>query len=403
MSRNVVRNVCDFGEVYETLKQSTTPSREWKLIFNLFDVTTTKGEMYVPDTFYNKVHKWFGKLDDPSMEEAVLRVEEQQIVRVANKWTYEQTCYNPLRAYRPMNNNMIAKSTSQISDELEEIPDKCDFCSPLNYTGVDLWGRIERDTCLTASNCAKYDGMHSLIVFKDHSPVKYSKEKLNDVFSITEEWLHCANEKNDRAVFPMISWNCREMANASQRHGHAHLLLAEQFHYGRYRFLDNVNKQYTAQNPGHNYFLDLIAASRTLGLVKSIGFSHIVTNLTPTFVHDFSIISWNFDKEFRDAIDSVIKTLMTRFESRTYNITILMPPLQDGKIRRRMDLSEMEERLTKPDAPMPFIAYLVDRSDATRGKFTSDVCAMKLHGSNIVSSDPFEIGKVMKIPDILWN
>ena len=40
---------------------------------------------------------------------------------------------------------------------------------------LDLWGRIERDTCMTASNCAKYDGNHSLIIFKDHSPLKYTK------------------------------------------------------------------------------------------------------------------------------------------------------------------------------------------------------------------------------------
>ena len=82
MARNVVRNIIEFGEVYDKLKESSTPSKEWKLIFNLFEVVTTKGEMYVPDTFYNKVHKWFGKLDDPSMEEAVLRVEEQTIGEV---------------------------------------------------------------------------------------------------------------------------------------------------------------------------------------------------------------------------------------------------------------------------------------------------------------------------------
>ena len=226
---------------------------------------------------------------------------------------------------------------------------------------------------------------------------------MNDVFCITEEWLQCANEKNDRAIFPMVSWNCREKAGASQRHGHCHLLLAEQFHYGRYQLLQNCSKQYNLANPGHNYFLDLITASKALGLVKTIGYSHIITNLTPGFVHDFFVIGWNFDKDFRDAMDSAMKTLLARFKSLTFNIVVLFPPLQDGKIRKRLDLCDMDAKLSRPGAPMPFIAYLVDRSDAANGKFTSDVCGMKLYGSNVVATDPFEVGKVMRIPDMLWS
>ena len=223
------------------------------------------------------------------------------------------------------------------------------------------------------------------------------------MFSVTEEWLQCANEKNERAVFPLLTWNCRERPGGSQNHAHCHLVLAEQFHVGKYEFLRNVSKQYTMANPGHNYFLDLITASKALGLVKTIGYSHIITNLTPTFVHDFVVIGWNFDKEFRDAIDSAMKTLIARFEALTFNVGIMFPPLQNGKIRKRLDLVDMDAKLVKGDAPMPFIAYLVNRNDASHGKTTSDVCGMKLHGSSIVSSDPFEVGKVMRTPDMLWS
>ena len=34
----------------------------------------------------------------------------------------------------------------------------------------DLWGRLENDSGLTASNVAKYDGLHSMVVFKEHPP-----------------------------------------------------------------------------------------------------------------------------------------------------------------------------------------------------------------------------------------
>ena len=58
------------------------------------------------------------------------------LVRVVNKWTYQQTLYNPLRSCRPMNNNFENRSFTDISDELQAIPDKCDFCSPLSYTAI---------------------------------------------------------------------------------------------------------------------------------------------------------------------------------------------------------------------------------------------------------------------------
>ena len=61
------------------------------------------------------------------------------IVRVANKWTYEQTMYNPIRAYRPMNNDMEMKTPTEFNDQLELIPQKCDFCAPLNYTAIGMW------------------------------------------------------------------------------------------------------------------------------------------------------------------------------------------------------------------------------------------------------------------------
>lgn len=78
-SRLAIKNVVEFADMYHKVKDNATPNRDWKIILGLFDVVLSKGEMYVPETFYPKIHKWFGKLDDPSMEEAVLRVEEQDI------------------------------------------------------------------------------------------------------------------------------------------------------------------------------------------------------------------------------------------------------------------------------------------------------------------------------------
>jgi len=403
MSRVGIKNLVEFVEDFASVKSGNLLEKNWKHVVNIFDVNVSKGEMYIPETFYPKIQKWFGKLDDKHSEDAVLRVESQTIVRIVNKWTFAQTLFNPLRASRPMNNNLENKSHTEISDILQQIPDKCDFCSPLSYTGVDTWGRIERDTCMTASNCAKYDGKHGLIIFKTHSPLDYSKEKLVDIFGICDEWFKCAHEENNNAIYPMLTWNCKGKAGASQSHGHAHLLLGESFHYGKWEYLRNCAKLYNLANPQQNYFEDLIRASRALGLIKTIGAAHIIVNLTPTFGYDLMVIGWHFDRDFRDALDSAIKTLLYRYKSLTFNIGIHFPPLHEGEIRPRLNFAKFKEDMTTADAPMPFIAYLVDRGEHSNGKFTSDFCGMMLNGSNIVSNDPFESADVMRVPDMLWK
>lgn len=396
-------NILEFAEAFFEAEASDNINENWKLILGIYSISVSKGKMFVPETFYPKIQKWFGTIDDHSVEDAVIRVENQIVVRIVNRWTFDQTLFNPIRSKRPMNNTMEVKTTTEVADELQLIPEKCDFCSPISYTAIDSWGRIERNTAMTASNCAKYDALHSLIIFKDHQPLKYSKEKLTDIFSICEEWFQCANDSNGNAIFPMFSWNCKGRAGASQNHGHAHLLLAENFHYGRYEYLQNVANNYNFAKPNRNYFLDLITTSKAMGLAKSIGESTILVNLTPSFGYDLIVISWNFDKEFRDAMDCAFNLLVKKFESVTFNIGILFPPLEKGKIRKRLPWTHLKDRLLLDDAPMPYIAYLVDRGDPSNGKYTSDVCGMKLFGSNIVARDPFEIGKILRIPDVLWK
>jgi len=58
------------------------------------------------------------------------------LVRVKNKWTFEQTLFNPIRSKRPMNNNFEQKTAQEVSDEFELIPEKCDFCAPVSYTAI---------------------------------------------------------------------------------------------------------------------------------------------------------------------------------------------------------------------------------------------------------------------------
>ena len=62
-------------------------------------------------------------------------------VRIKNRWTFDQTLFNPIRSKRPMNNNMENKTATEVADEFENIPSRCDFCSPIAYTAVGMFKR----------------------------------------------------------------------------------------------------------------------------------------------------------------------------------------------------------------------------------------------------------------------
>lgn len=40
-----------------------------------------------------------------------------------------------------------------------------------------MWGRLENESGLTASNVAKYDALLTMVVFKEHSPSHWNKVK----------------------------------------------------------------------------------------------------------------------------------------------------------------------------------------------------------------------------------
>ena len=48
----------------------------------------------------------------------------------------------------------------------------------LHFIFPDLWGRLENESGLTASNVAKYDALHTMVVFKEHSPSHWNKVQL---------------------------------------------------------------------------------------------------------------------------------------------------------------------------------------------------------------------------------
>ena len=72
-------NLVEFAEAFFQAKSSEQLSEAWQLITAIYDVSVSRGKMFVPETFYPKIQKWFGHIDDKSAEDAVLRAENQLV------------------------------------------------------------------------------------------------------------------------------------------------------------------------------------------------------------------------------------------------------------------------------------------------------------------------------------
>lgn len=212
------------------------------------------------------------------------------------------------------------------------------------------------------------------------------------MLDLSTEWFEITHKNHPQAIYPILNWNCRARAGASQHHGHSHMLLAEHFHYGQWERLRQAAKIYSMEYPGYNYFDDLVAAHRNLGLGKSFGDAAVFTHLAPYCGYEFKVVSWNFDDNFKLAINEAVEALIFKFGSECFNLCIHFPPFQNGKLRNEAPIEEVKNSyLETGNVAMPFMAHLVDRGGVKSS--SSDVCGMRIYGSAIVNEDPFSIAQ----------
>ncbi len=215
------------------------PEDKKVLFHRMFRFYTETGRLKLPETMRDWAISKFGEC------------EEQQIVRVSNKMTPESTLFNELRAKRP-----IEAKTSEDIEKLVEESKGDPFCNPHERTPSDIFGRIEGRHCITASNIAKYDYLHAVIVFKDHTPFVYDEGKIADYLDVAFKWFKRAKEYDSSAKYPFFMWNCLWRAGASIIHGHAQALISKE-PYSTYEFYEGVRKDYT-EKYGSDYFEDTL-------------------------------------------------------------------------------------------------------------------------------------------------
>lgn len=362
---------------------SALPPAERTLVTRLFQVVTTQGEMVPPEAMQPWMEQTFGSLP------AAL---QQRIVRVTNRWTFEGATFNPLRALRPGTgaSQKALAVPAEVSKRIEEQREKDSFCDPYQQTPADTFGREVGKHLLTASNVAKFDGWHGLLLFKEHNPLAIDEALVQGVLEVAHRWSQRAQAADPAARHFFLSWNCLWRAGASRVHGHAHLTLSQEMAHAKVELLREVAARYRLETGG-DYFTDLVAVHEALGVVVRNGPVIRLVSLTPVRAREVVLLllpadsagaSWEERlKMLGGPLAETLRVARERLGVLAFNLAIFGPPLQEGA---GSDQSWQD---------FPFVARFVDRGDPLSP--TSDIGAMELFGSSVIASDPFDVVRAL--------
>lgn len=354
------RQIVDLEQVLATL-----PEGERDRFARLYEVSSSVGRLVPPAHMRRWIDKYFGSVD---------AVSEQKVVRVTNRWTLEGSLFNELRARRPLE----ARIPADLADEIARTaPDP--FCEPELNTPEDVFGRIEGEYTITASNIAKYDGYHGVVIFREHDPLAFTEASVQDAIDVAVRWQERSHSLDAEAVYPLIMWNCLWKSGASIPHGHMQVSLTKGMHYGHVELQRRAGVGY-AQQYDTNYYDDLYRVHEALGLGRVYGDVRVMAHLTPLKEKECLIFGSTLDEAFTSTVYEVLNCLTDRLNVVSFNLVIWRPPLRD----------------TGEDwSDFPVIARIVDRGDPLNR--TADIGAMELYAASVVSSDPF------KVAGALWD
>ncbi len=275
----------------------------------------------------------------------------QEVITLRNKYTNESVIYNPNRRFRPM------------SKKKYNVVSECKFEDVEKNTPSDIFGRIKSKFCTTASNLSKYAKNHGLLIFKEHDPLKFTPESVEDFIGTAKDWIKEVDES-----YWGIVWNCNWRAGASIPHGHFNLIarnmpfpIQENYHLARENFL---------QVEGGDLFNSMIQTHRNLGLIVIDGTTVSMAYLTPKKNWGILIASRQDDAFFHNAIYSGADTMRSLGDS--FNMAIV-PEYKS----------------------VPNLALFISRGNSDT--LTSDFGTIEaLLGESVIDSDPFLLIKEMK-------
>lgn len=348
--------------IYELPQIITQLAKDERLLFDrIFSYDASQVKFQVPASMRTYCERFFGSVE---------AVQEQRPIKITNKVTLETSIFNKLRARRPQSYN-----DAILEDQIEAERKNDPFADPEQGTAADVFGRIEGEYCLTASNVAKFDAWHSVTIFNEYHPLKFTAPQVVDYLMTARAWAEEAHNQDDKACYFFFMWNCMLRAGASLLHGHAQMTLTHQQHYGKIERLRRDAIEYKRQHK-RNFFNDFVQIHRALGLTVTPA-DHVVAlvPLTPVAEREIWLISDLWSPELAvalyEALDFYKKTGAVAF-----NVAAYVPPI--AATPSGEDWSEF-----------PTIIRLVDRGEPMAR--SSDFGAMNIFAANPMINDPFEV------------
>lgn len=334
----------------------------------IFGVSATTGRLDPPESMHAWIKGSFGSVN---------AVREQRLVKVTDLVTFRGTLFNELRASRPSDTGTNLDLEREIEKNVGD-----PFCHPEDGTPADTFGRVRGRHATTASNVAKYDGFHGVIVFDDHNPLHFTPEKVSDYINVGLRWGRKALAADPEARYFFLMWNCLWRAGGSIIHGHAQATATRDMHYPKVEHLRRAALSYAAEH-GSNYFNDLYRVHDALGLsFPCPGNVRGFASLTPIKEKELVLIGSSMEDEaLRYSVAATLRSYVEKMGVSSFNVAFYLPPLTpDGR-----DWSGF-----------PTLVYLVDRGDpASR---TSDMGAMELYAASVVAADPFRVAALGGTP-----
>jgi hypothetical protein len=367
MTTNLPNNIAYLNKLVAAM-----PTAARAIFDRIFHLSTTVGQLNPPETMHQWIEGYFGSVE---------AVKRQRIVKITNLITMEGSLFNELRASRPME----AKASSDLEETImSNLGDP--FCKPLEGTPADTFGRVRGKHSITASNVAKYDGFHGLVVFNEHNPLVFSPEKVSDYMDTALAWAHKAHEVDRQARYFFFMWNCLWKSGASILHGHAQMTLSRDLHYAKVEHLRRSALRYREAH-GANYFDDLYTAHKALGLALEKGHTRILAYLTPIKEKEVLLISEELDQDLKDSVYRVLRGFVERLGVQSFNLALYHKPFDFTQDR---PIAETEEDWSG----FPVVVRIVDRGDPNNK--TADVGAMELYAASVIASDPFHVAEALR-------
>ena len=344
------------------------PAEAREAAARIYAVSATTGTLVPPDEMRPWIEKLFG---------SVAAVRSQRIIRVTDLVTLEGALFNALRAMRPL--AVPAKSAQEIAETVRStVGDP--FCSVETGTPADDFGRIRGLGSVTASNVAKYDGYHGVLVFDRHDPLApLDAAALTDHLATARAWAEAAVTRDPAARYYFLMWNCLWRAGGSIVHGHMQMTTTRGLHYPKVERLRQAAAGY-AERFGRDYFDDVWLVHEALGLGAIVGGARVMATLTPVKERELLILGRPGAGEA-----SIAAGIAHGLESLrglgvvAHDLALYLPPLAaDGTDWRRF----------------PPVARLVDRGDP--GSRTCDIGSMELYAASVIAADPFTVGAALQ-------